>query len=160
MNDVTVLGEQERTSRGRVRCDYCGRAIAKGTRYYEQRCTAYRDIWTWRTCPVCADAYAHVEAWVDPDYHYDDPIGPEDYREWANEVMGDIGFYNADQFICVIGEHVNDLVGVFADGLTEDAAEAAEADRTHPLNNPDAIAAFIWRMRTSTALHPHGIPNI
>ena len=160
MNDVTVLGEQERTSRGRVRCDYCGRAIAKGTRYYEQRCAAYRDIWTWRTCPVCADAWAHVEAWVDPDYHYDDPIGPEDYRMWADEVMEESGSYDADRFVRAIAENVSNLVALFADALAEEVTKAEKADRARPLDNPDAIAAFIWRMRTSTALHPHGIPNI
>lgn len=137
MNDVTVLGEQERTSRGRVRCDYCGRAIAKGTRYYEQRCAAYRDIWTWRTCPVCADAWAHVEAWVDPDYHYDDPIGPDDYWEWAHEALG--------------------LVGVNAYDIREsgidDRALALAAD------NPQAQAALRWVERTSPALHPDGITN-
>lgn len=137
MNDVTVLGDQQRTSRGKVCCNYCWRTIAKGTRYQEQRIADNGYAWTWRECPACQDAYSYVYDWVEPNYHLEEAITPDDFQEWSYEVLK--------------------MAGIDADDIQEsgidDRALALAAD------NPQAQAALRWVERTSRALHPDGITN-
>jgi hypothetical protein len=62
---VTLLAHHtRRASNGRHRCGWCGKRIAAGERYTDQRIADNGTVYTWREHPACAAriwkwAYAH-----------------------------------------------------------------------------------------------------
>lgn len=53
MSDITTLSETTRTSRGKVRCNLCGRRIDKGERYDETTNVYDGRVYRWRDCSHC-----------------------------------------------------------------------------------------------------------
>lgn len=148
MNIVDVIHERSPRSRGRVRCDDCGRRIPKGERY--RRSTVVDDgaIWDWRECQPCQDAVGHVLRWKDP---YDnDSYGPSDFQDWAYEAMSDVGVSGYLFLFDTAG-----MWGRYLTDLAEDAAACAarDADPAQAWDD-EAWAAFTWRMKTSPAFTP------
>ncbi len=157
MAAITVLAEHHRSSRGHVRCDSCGRTIARGTRYDEIHACDYRDIWTYRACPACQDALP---------WSYD-PYSEDDYgtlgwlQDWADRMLDTHLWDGVTDLIDSLADHdPADAMTRAVETARQDAAYVEEADRTHPLHSDgEAVAALIWRMRTSPAVHPDGVTN-
>lgn len=137
-----VIHERSPRSRGRVRCDDCGRRIPKG-----EQCTqlmAFDDgtVREWRRCQPCEAAAGYVRRWrgpCDADYYADD------FLEWAQEAMG---HSPADGYLFLFD--TAGMWGRYLEDLAESAAECAarDADPARAWGD-EAWAAFTWRMQTS-----------
>lgn len=142
-----VIHERSPRSRGRVRCDDCGRRIPQGERYRRSTVVDGGTIWEWRECQPCQDAVDHVLRWKGP---YDnDGYGPNDFQDWAYEAMNDVGvsgylflFDTAGMW----GRYLEDLADSAAECATRDADPAQAWD-------DEAWAAFTWRMQTSPVIN-------
>lgn len=139
-----VIHERSPRSRGRVRCDDCGRRIPKGEQY--RQCAVVGDgmIWNWRECQPCQDAASHVVIWLGP-YHNDAGYTGEDFHEWAQEATGHSPagyslFLYADAGMW--RHYLRDLADSAAACAVRDADPAQAWD-------DEAWAAFTWRMQTS-----------
>ena len=144
----TIIHERSPRSRGRVRCDGCGRRIPKGERYGRETIADRGAIWEWRECQPCQAAARHVVMWLGP-YYDDAGYAAEDFHEWAQEVMGhtpvgDYLFLYAD-----VGGWT-----YYLEDLAESAAKCAVAD-ADPARawGDEAWAAFTWRMQTSPVIN-------
>lgn len=144
-----VIHERSPRSRGRVRCDDCGRRIPEGERYVRSTAVDGGAIWEWRECQPCQDAARHVVEWLGP-YYDDAGYAAEDFHEWAQEAMGhspvdDYLFAYADVggWTCYLE--------VLADAAAECAARDADPARAW---GDEAWAAFTWRMQTSPVFNP------
>ena len=163
---ATVLKETRPRSRGRVRCNVCRNLIAKGARYERQSVADNSFVWDWVACPACADVTPAVFVYVGDGTITDEPIGPEDYRDWASDAMGvSICDYSPTWWISIDPDRFDDgpegdltRARLFYKQLARADVLTAVADA-----NPDrawddeAWEAFTWRMRTSPSLHPEGI---
>ena len=85
MSYVTTLSETTRTSRGKVRCNMCGRRIDKGERYGESTNIYDGRVYRWRDCPHCiafrtlttlSDYLYEVDSWSGEGY------GPDSVTEF------------------------------------------------------------------------------
>lgn len=143
MNIVDVIHERSPRSRGRVRCDDCGRRIPQGERY--RRSTVVDDgaIWEWRECQPCQAVVSHVMRWKGP--YSDDSYCGSDFQDWAYEAMGDVGVSGYLFLFDTAG-----MWGRYLEELAESAAECAarDADPTQAWDD-EAWTAFTWRMQTS-----------
>lgn len=137
-----VIHERSTRSRGRVRCDDCGRRIPKGERYRRSTVVDGGTIWDWRECQPCEDAVSHVARWKGP---YSDDYYPNDFHDWAYEAMGDVGVSDSLFLFDTAGmwrRYLTDLAESAA------ACAAADADPAQAWDD-EAWAAFTWRMQTS-----------
>lgn len=142
-----VIHERSPRSRGRVRCDDCGRRIPKGEQYVRSTVADGGAIWEWRECQPCQTAVSHVMRWKGP---YSDDYYPDDFQDWAYEAMGDVGVSNSLFLLETLGMWVH-----YLRALAEDAAECAarDADPAQAWGD-EAWAAFTWRMQTSPVFNP------
>lgn len=139
-----VIHERSPRSRGRVRCDDCGRRIPKGERYRRSTVVDGGTIWDWRECQPCEDAASHVTKWKGP---YSDDYYPSDFQDWAYEAMGDTGVSDYLFLFDAAG-----MWGRYLADLAEDAAACAARDADPAQSwDDEAWAAFTWRMQTSPA---------
>ena len=148
MNIVDVIHERSPRSRGRVRCDDCGRRIPKGERYCRSTVVDGGAIWEWRECQPCQEAVSRVMRWKGP---YDnDGYGPNDFQDWAYEAMGDVGVSGYLFLFDTAG-----MWGRYLEDLADSAAECAtrDADPARAWGD-EAWAAFTWRMQTSPVFNP------
>ena len=139
-----VIHERSPRSRGRVRCDGCGRRIPKGERYGRETIADRGAIWEWRECQPCQDAASHVVMWLGP-YYDDAGYTGEDFHEWAKAVMGHIPIC----YYLFLYAGVDDWT-YYLEDLADAAAECADDD-ADPAQawDDEAWAAFTWRMQTS-----------
>lgn len=144
-----VIRERSPRSRGRVRCDDCGRRIPEGEQYGRETIVDRGAIWEWRECQPCQAAARHVVMWLGPFYD-DEGCTTEDFYEWAKEVMGRTP---ADDYLFLY--ETSDMWQYYLEDLADSAAECAAAD-ADPARawGDDAWAAFTWRMQTSPAFSP------
>ena len=146
MNIVDVIHERSPRSRGRVRCDDCGRRIPKGEQYVRSTVVDGGAIWEWRECQPCQEAVSHVMRWKGP---YDDGYCPNDFQDWAYEAMGDVGVSDYLFLFETAG-----MWGRYLEELADSAAECA-ADDADPAQawGDEAWVAFTWRMQTSPVIN-------
>ena len=141
-----VIHERSPRSRGRVRCDDCGRRIPKGERYRRSTVVDGGTIWDWRECQPCEEAVSHVTKWKGP---YSDDYYPNDFHDWAYEAMG---YTPADGYLFLYA----DVGGwtYYLEDLSDSAAACAAAD-DDPAQawDDEAWAAFAWRMQTSPVIN-------
>ena len=135
-----VIHERSPRSRGRVRCDDCGRRIPKGERYSRSTVVDGSMIWDWRECQPCETA-----AWQGP---YSEDCYPDDFYDWAHEAMRHTP---ADE--CLFLTETADMWRHYLEDLADSAAACAAADATRPWGD-EGWAAFTWRMQTSPAFTP------
>ena len=139
-----VIHERSPRSRGRVRCDDCGRIIPEGERYSRSTAVDGGTIWEWRECQPCMAAVPHVVEWLGP-YYDDAGYTSEDFHEWARETTG---YTPIDDYLFAYA----DVGGwtYYLEYLAESAAACAAAD-ADPAQawDDEAWAAFAWRMQTS-----------
>ena len=88
-----VIHERSPRSRGRVRCDDCGRRIPKG-----EQCTqlmAFDDgtVREWRRCQPCEAVAGYVARWRGP---YSEDCYPDDFYDWAHESTAACAAADAD----------------------------------------------------------------
>ena len=144
-----IIRERSPRSRGRVRCDACGRRIPEGEQYGRSTVVDGGTIWDWRECQPCQDAASHVVMWLGP-YYDDSGYGSEDFHEWARETTGHTpvyGYLFMHEDAGMWRHYLKDL----ADSAAECAA--ADADRARAWDD-EAWAAFTWRMQTSPVINP------
>ena len=145
-----VIRERSPRSRGRVRCDGCGRRIPKGEQYTRKTFTDRGSVCHILECAPCAAAAPHLARWLYECGH-EDGWEPSDAYEWAEAAMG----YSSE----------------FADLVMPDGPHSAsdEADRISAVKNAqrypetdyepgwawddEAWAAFAWRMQTSPVIN-------
>lgn len=139
-----VIHERSPRSRGRVRCDDCGRRIPKGERYKRSTVVDGGTIWDWRECQPCETAVSHVTKWKGP---YSDDYYPNDFHDWAYEAMGDVGVSDSLFLFDTAGMWRHYLAD-----LAKDDAACAAADAARPWDD-EAWAAFTWRMQTSPVIN-------
>ena len=144
-----IIRERSPRSRGRVRCDACGRRIPKGEQYGRETIADRGAIWEWRECQPCQDAASHVVMWLGP-YYDDSGYGSEDFHEWARETTGHTPVYG----YLFLYEDAG-MWRHYLEDLSDSAAECA-ADDADPARawDDEAWAAFTWRMQTSPAFTP------
>lgn len=141
-----VIHERSPRSRGRVRCDDCGRRIPKG----EQRSQLMEfddgTVREWRRCQPCEAAAGYVARWRGP---YNADYYADDCYEWAQEAMG---HEPADGYLFLYEDsgmwkhYLRDL----SDSAS--ACAAADADPARAWGD-EAWAAFTWRMQTSPVIN-------
>lgn len=145
---IEVIHERSPRSRGRVRCNDCGRRIPKGEWYRRSTVVDGGTIWEWRECQPCETAASHVVEWLGP-YYDDAGYAAEDFYEWAREVMG---YTPIDDYLFLYA----DVGGwtYYLEDLAESSATCAAAD-ADPAQawDDEAWAAFTWRMQTSAVLN-------
>lgn len=137
-----VIHERSPRSRGRVRCDDCGRRIPNGEQYRRSTVVDGSMIWDWRECQPCEDAVSHVTKWKGP---YSDDYYPNDFHDWAYEAMGDVGVSDSLFLFDTAGMWRHYLADLAKDAA---ACAAADADPARAWGD-EAWAAFTWRMQTS-----------
>ena len=143
-----VIRERSPRSRGRVRCDDCGRRIPKGERYSRETIADRGAICEWRECQPCQEAARHVVMWLGP-YYDDAGYTSEDFHEWAKAVMG---YTPVDDYLFLYAD-VGDWTYYLED--LADAAAKCAADDANPTRawDDEAWAAFTWRMQTSPVIN-------
>nr|DAS47133.1 MAG TPA: hypothetical protein [Caudoviricetes sp.] len=137
-----VIHERSPRSRGRVRCDDCGRRIPNGEQYRRSTVVDGSMIWDWRECQPCEDAVSHVTKWKGP---YSDDYYPNDFHDWAYEAMGDVGVSDSLFLFDTAGMWRHYLADLAKDAA---ACAADDADAAQAWGD-EAWAAFTWRMQTS-----------
>ena len=142
-----VIHERSPRSRGRVRCEACGRRIPKGEQYSRETIVDRGAIWEWRECQPCQAAARHVVEWLGP-YYYDSGYIAEDFYDWAHEAMRHTP---ADEYLFLT--ETADMWRHYLEDLADSAAACAAADATRPWGD-EGWAAFTWRMQTSPAFTP------
>ena len=139
-----VIHERSPRSRGRVRCDGCGRIIPDGERYSRSTDVDGGRIWEWRECQLCETAASHVVEWLGPYYNYAG-YAAEDFYEWACDTTG---YASVDDYLFMYA----DVGGwtYYLENLADSAAACASRD-ADPAQawDDEAWAAFTWRMQTS-----------
>ena len=143
-----VIRERSPRSRGRVRCDDCGRLIPGGERYRRSTVVDGGMIWDWCECQPCKDAVPHVWRWMG--CYSDDYYNGNDFHEWARETMG----YSPTGCYLFMYADVGGWRHYLKD-LANSAAECA-SDDADPARawGDEAWAAFTWRMQTSPVINP------
>lgn len=141
-----VIHERSPRSRGRVRCDDCGRRIPEGEWYRRSTVVDGGTIWEWRECQPCETAASHVVEWLGP-YYDDVGYSAEDFHEWARETTG---YTPADE--CLFLTETADMWRHYLEDLADSAAACAAADATRPWGD-EGWAAFTWRMQTSPVIN-------
>lgn len=141
-----IIHERSPRSRGRVRCEECGRRVPEG----EQRISLMEfddgAVREWRRCQPCEAAAGYVARWRGP---YSSDLYPDDFHEWAHEAMGDVGVSGYLFLFETAG-----MWGRYLEDLSESAAECT-ADDADPARawGDEAWAAFTWRMQTSPVIN-------
>ena len=141
-----VIHERSPRSRGRVRCDDCGRRIPNGEQYRRSTVVDGSMIWDWRECQPCEDAVSHVTKWKGP---YSDDYYPNDFHDWAYEAMGDVGVSDSLFLFDTAGMWRHYLADLAKDAA---ACAADDADAAQAWGD-EAWAAFTWRMQTSPVIN-------
>ena len=144
-----VIHERSPRSRGRVRCEACGRRIPKGEQYSRETIVDRGAIWERRERQPCQAAARHVVEWLGP-YYYDSGYIAEDFYDWAHEAMRHTP---ADEYLFLT--ETADMWRHYLEDLAESAAACAarDADPARAWDD-EAWAAFTWRMQTSPAFTP------
>lgn len=139
-----TIRERSPRSRGRVRCDDCGRRIPKGEQYSQYTVVGDGMIWNWRECQPCETASWHVLRWMG--YYSDGYYNADDFQEWASELLD----YGGTPYALFLDDGAPDAWNVRMCTLSYEATLAASAD-ADPARawGDDAWAAFTWRMQTS-----------
>lgn len=136
-----VIHERSPRSRGRVRCDDCGRRVPEGKQRISLMEFDDGTVREWRRCQPCEAAAGYVARWRGP---YSEDCYADDFYEWAQEAMG--ASVPGSLFLLeTAGMWVH-----YLRALTESAAACA-ADDADPAQawDDEAWAAFTWRMQTS-----------
>lgn len=140
-----VIHERSPRSRGRVRCEECGRRVPEG----EQRISLMEfddgTVREWRRCQPCEAAAGYVARWRGP---YSSDLYPDDFHEWAQEAMG-ANVPGSLFLLGTLGMWVHYL-RVLAESTA--ACAAADADPAQAWDD-EAWAAFAWRMQTSPVIN-------
>ena len=141
-----VIHERSPRSRGRVRCEECGRRVPE----WEQRISLMEfddgTVREWLRCQPCEAAAGYVARWRGP---YSSDLYPDDFHEWAQEAMRHTP---ADDYLFLYADvggwthYLEDLADSAA------ACAAADADRAQAWDD-EAWAAFTWRMQTSSVIN-------
>ena len=143
-----VIHERSPRSRGRVRCDDCGRHLATGEQYTQMTFTDRGSVCHILECAPCAAAAPHLARWLYECGH-EGGWEPSDAYEWAQEVMG---YTPADGYLFLYA----DVGGwtYYLEDLADSAAKCAAAD-ADPARawDDEAWAAFAWRMQTSPVIN-------
>ena len=144
-----VIHERSPRSRGRVRCDDCGRRIPNGEQYRQSTVVGDGMIWNWRECQPCQDAIPHVLRWLG--YFNNNYYIGDDFQEWVSELLDYVG----TPYGLFRDDGAPDAWNVRMCALSYEAARvaSADADPTQAWDD-EAWAAFTWRMKTSPAFTP------
>jgi hypothetical protein len=144
-----IIRERSPRSRGRVRCDRCGRHISDGEQYSQHTFVDRGSACDVIECMPCVAAGPHLARWL-YGCGYEGDWGPSEAYEWAQEVMGRSP---ADDYLFAYAD-VGGWV-YYLEDLADSAAECAAAD-ADPARawDDEAWAAFTWRMQTSPAFTP------
>ena len=143
-----VIHERSPRSRGRVRCEACGRRIPKGEQYSRETIVDRGAIWEWRECQPCQAAARHVVEWLGP-YYDDAGYIAEDFYDWAHEAMRHTP---ADEYLFLT--ETADMWWHYLEDLAESAAACAARDADPALAwDDEGWAAFTWRMQTSPVIN-------
>lgn len=140
-----VIRERSPRSRGRVRCEECGRRVPEGEQHIwlmEFDDGSFRE---WRRCQPCEAAAGYVARWRGP---YSSDLYPDDFYDWAHEAMRHTP---ADEYLFLT--ETADMWRHYLEDLADSAAEDAAADATRPWGD-EGWAAFTWRMQTSPVFNP------
>jgi len=137
-----VIHERSPRSRGRVRCDDCGRRVPEGKQRISLMEFDDGTVREWRRCQPCEAVAGYVARWRGP---YSEDCYADDFYEWAQEAMGGTSAPGSLFLLDTAGMWVH-----YLRALTESAAACA-ADDADPAQawDDEAWAAFTWRMQTS-----------
>lgn len=140
-----VIHERFPRSRGRVRCDDCGRRVPEGKQRISLMEFDDGTVREWLRCQPCEAAAGYVARWRGP---YSEDCYADDFYEWAQEAMS----VSAPGSLFLF-----DTAGMwrhYLRALTESAAACA-ADDADPAQawDDEAWAAFTWRMQTSPVIN-------
>ena len=137
-----IIRERSPRSRGRVRCDDCGRQVQAGEQRSQLMAFDDGSFREWWRCQPCEAAAGYVARWRGP---YSSDFYPDDFLEWAQEAMG---HSPADGYLFLFD--TADMWRHYLEDLAEDAAACASRD-ADPAQawDDEAWAAFTWRMQTS-----------
>ena len=137
-----VIRERSPRSRGRVRCDDCGRRVPEGKQHISLMEFDDGTVREWLRCQPCEAVAGYVARWRGP---YSEDCYADDFYEWAQEAMGGTGV-SGSLFLF-------DTAGMWRHYLADLAKDAAAcaADDADPAQawDDEAWAAFTWRMQTS-----------
>lgn len=135
-----VIHERSPRSRGRVRCEECGRRVPE----WEQRISLMEfddgTVREWLRCQPCEAVAAYVARWRGP---YSEDCYADDFYEWAQEAMGGTSAPGSLFLFDTAG-----MWRHYLRDLAESAAACAAADATRPWGD-EGWVAFTWRMQTS-----------
>lgn len=142
-----VIRERSPRSRGRVRCDDCGRRVPEWEQHISLMEFDDGTVREWLRCQPCEAAAGYVARWRGP---YSSDLYPDDFHEWAQEAMGGTSAPGSLFLLETLGMWVH-----YLRDLAEDAAECAarDADPAQAWDD-EAWAAFAWRMQTSPVINP------
>ena len=143
---IEVIHERSPRSRGRVRCNDCGRRIPEGEQRSQLMAFDDGSFREWRTCHACEATTGYVARWRGP---YSSDLYPDDFHEWAQEAMGHTPVYG----YLFLYEDAG-MWRHYLEDLSDSAAECA-ADDADPARawDDEAWAAFTWRMQTSPVIN-------
>lgn len=140
-----AIHERSPRSRGRVRCDDCGRRIPEGEQHIWL--TEFDDgtVREWRRCQPCEATAGYVTRWRGP---YNADYYADDFYEWAQEAMG-ASAPGPLFLLTTLGMWVH-----YLEDLAESTAACAAAD-ADPAQawDDEGWAAFTWRMQTSPIIN-------
>lgn len=136
-----VIHERSPRSRGRVRCDDCGRRIPEGEQRSQLMAFDDGSFREWRTCCACEVATGYVARWRGP---YNSDLYPDDFHEWAQEAMG--ASAPGSLFLLETAGMWVHYLSALSDAATK--AAKADADPARAWDD-EAWEAFTWRMQTS-----------
>lgn len=137
-----VIHERSPRSRGRVRCEECGRRVPEEEQHISLMEFDDGTVREWRRCQPCEAVAGYVARWRGP---YSEDCYADDFYEWVQEAMGGTSAPGSLFLLETLGMWVH-----YLRALAEDAAECAAAD-SDPAQawGDEAWAAFTWRMQTS-----------
>ena len=142
-----VIHERSPRSRGRVRCDDCGRRIPEGEQHISLMEFDDGTVREWRRCQPCEAVAGYVARWRGP---YNSDYYADDFYEWAQEAMG--GYQTPYAVFC--DDNYPGAWEVRLLGLAVEALGAATDDlNPNRAWDDEAWAAFTWRMQTSPVIN-------
>ena len=143
-----IIRERSPRSRGRVRCEECGRRVPEG----EQRISLMEfddgTVREWLRCQPCEAVAGYVARWRGP---YSEECYADDFYEWAHDAMGGCYYTPYGLFLY---DGAPDGWEWRLRALSDEAKKAAEAD-ADPARawGDEAWVAFTWRMQTSPVIN-------
>ena len=137
-----VIHERSPRSRGRVRCEECGRRVPEEEQHISLMEFDDGTVREWRRCQPCEAVAGYVARWRGP---YSEDCYADDFYEWAQEAMGGTSAPGSLFLLETLGmwvHYLRALAGAAAEGA------AADSDPAQAWGD-EAWAAFTWRMQTS-----------